>query len=118
MGLNPFLTTKVKVICQSQGQISRTQFSKKQLLRGHSCFTNTSCLLLFVCYICSEDKYFTPLLTLSQTIPSFNCPGREAPLKNTCMEKGDNISNLFENTPLFISHFTLSPADTFNFEKS
>ena len=26
---NPFFSTKVKVICQSQGQISRSQFSKK-----------------------------------------------------------------------------------------
>ena len=40
----PFFGTKVKTICQGQGQgqISVSQCSNKWLLRGHLCFTNTS----------------------------------------------------------------------------
>ena len=41
--VKPF-STKVKVICQ--GHVSRSEFFKKWLLRGHSCFTNTSCFKL------------------------------------------------------------------------
>ena len=43
---------KVKVICQGQGQISRSQFSEKWPLSGHSCFTNASCYPCFTTKRC------------------------------------------------------------------
>ena len=35
--------TKFKVICQDQGQILRSHFSKNGRFHGHKCFTNTAC---------------------------------------------------------------------------
>ena len=48
--------SKVWVICQGQGQTSRSHFKKQNGQQGrHLCFTNTSCYL-FIFFSCLGDS--------------------------------------------------------------
>ena len=49
LGVRPSLGTKMKVICQGKGQISRSQI-KKKAFAGAFVFTNTSCSV--TCTLC------------------------------------------------------------------
>ena len=51
----------VKVTCQGQGELSKSQLSKKWPLREHSCFTNISCSLVFNMHCFSKlGAHFMP----------------------------------------------------------